>query len=370
MSAVQGAAGGPAVAADERVAKANPLRGLLVRPEMGAVAGAVVVWCYFALTAGSTGFLSMRGTASYLEVAAELGILAVAVSLLMIGGEFDLSIGSIIGAAGILIAFPAAEYGWNLWASMALALVFALLIGVLNGLLVVRTGLPSFIITLGTLFMVRGATIALTRIQTGRTNVGGLEDLAGYETARAVFASSIVFDTDGSPVSIVGELGRGQVGFAVSILWWVALAAVATYVLLRTPLGNWIFGIGGNLQAARNVGVPVNLVKILLFMGTAFAGWLVAVIQVINVKSADVLRGGDREFFAIIAVVIGGTLLTGGYGSAVGAVFGALIYGMVKQGSLYAGIDADWNQAVLGAMLVIAVLVNRFIRARAMGSRR
>ena len=145
---------------------------------------------------------------------------------------------------------------------------------------------------------------------------------------------------------------------------------MATWVLLRTSFGNWIFGVGGNVQAARNVGVPVGLVKVALFVGTAAAAWLVAMIQILAIRSADVLRGEQREFFAIIAVVIGGTLLTGGYGSAIGAVFGALIYGMVTQGIVFAGIDADWNYVVLGAMLMIAVLVNRVIRQRATEARR
>jgi simple sugar transport system permease protein len=157
--------------------------------------------------------------------------------------------------------------------------------------------------------------------------------------------------------------------FAISIVWCLVIALIATWILMRTPFGNWIFGVGGNPQAARNVGVPVSLVKIVLFMATAASAWLVATIQVLGATGADVLRGQNREFYAIIAAVIGGTLLTGGYGSAIGAIFGALIYGMVQQGIVYAGVDSDWVQAVLGAMLLIAVLVNRFIRSRAMQTR-
>ncbi|MDQ3695174.1 MAG: ABC transporter permease [Chloroflexota bacterium] len=342
-------------AGDERVAKTNPIRGAFGRPEMGAVAGAIVVWAYFAIVAGGRGFLTPRGTASYLEVAAELGILAIAVALLMIGGEFDLSIGSMIGAAGMMIALLTVEYGWNLVPALLVSLAFALLIGAANGLLILRTGLPSFIVTLATLFIVRGATIGITRAITGRTQVGGLQDLPGYEQAQIIFASEI---------EIAGA------GFPISIVWWLGLAAVATWVLLRTRFGNWVFGVGGNQQAARNVGVPIALVKIALFMMTAAAAWLVAVIQVLNTRGADVLRGEGREFIAIIAVVIGGTLLTGGYGSAIGAVFGALIYGMVSQGVVYAGVDADWVQAFLGGMLLAAVLVNRYIRSQATESRR
>jgi simple sugar transport system permease protein len=321
---------------------------------MGAFAGAIAVWIFFALYAGDAGFLTMRGTANYLEVAAQLGILAVAVSLLMIGGEFDLSVGSTIGACGMILALLSVEHGWNIWLAVVVSLGFALLVGVFNSLLLLWTGLPSFIITLGTLLIIRGVTVGITRNDTGRTVVSGLDDVPGYEDIRRIFASSI-------------EIGGAE--FAVSILWWIGVAAVATWVLMRTSFGNWIFGVGGHLQAARNVGVPVSLVKIILFIGTATAAWLVAVIQVLDAKSADVVRGGGAEFRAIIAAVIGGTLLTGGYGSAIGAVFGALIYGMVRQGIVFAGIDPGWEDAVLGAMLVIAVLINRFIRQRAMGGR-
>jgi simple sugar transport system permease protein len=330
------------------------MKRLLSRPEFGALAGAIVVWLFFAIAA-PTGFLSLRGTASYLEVSSHLGILAVAVGLLMIGGEFDLSIGSIIGAAGVTIAILGTELGIPLPLAALVALVLSLAIGYFNGFMVVKTKLPSFIISLGSLFIVRGATIGFTRLITGRTQVGSLDDVAGYEILRTIFASDIRI---------------GGANFSVSILWWFAIVAIGTWILLRTQIGNWIFGAGGAAEAARNVGVPVNRLKIALFMTTAFAAWLVATIQIASVKSADVLRGEQQEFLAIIAAVIGGNLLTGGYGSVVGAALGALIFGMVRQGIVFAGIDADWFQVFMGAMLVIAVLVNNYIRRRAEASRR
>jgi len=136
-------------------------------------------------------------------------------------------------------------------------------------------------------------------------------------------------------------------------------------VLRRTPFGNWIYGVGGDAQAARNAGVPVRRVKVTLFVFTALAAALVGVIQAVSFGGADVLRGEMREFYAIIVVVIGGTLLSGGYGSAVGAVFGALIFGMVRQGIVFSGVDADWFQVFLGVMLLAAVLVNNWVRRRA-----
>src|ERR687894_2803886 len=145
--------------ADERVAKTSRVRRLLVRPEMGAAAGAIGVWIFFAVAAGDRGFLSARGTANYLEVAAQLGILAVAVALLMIAGEFDLSVGSMIGACSVIAALVPAEFGVSVWWGVLAALVFALVTGFLNGLVVIRTGLPSFIVTLASLFIIRGVTV-------------------------------------------------------------------------------------------------------------------------------------------------------------------------------------------------------------------
>jgi simple sugar transport system permease protein len=339
---------------DERLVESSWLKRLLMRPELGALSGAVLIWVFFAVVA-PVGFLSLRGTASYLEVSSHLGILAVAVALLMIGGEFDLSIGSIIGLAGATMAIGSAYLGLPLYLASAVALLLALTIGLLNGMLVIRTRLPSFIITLGSLFIVRGLTIALTRLLTGRTQVGGLDKVDGYAVMYAIFGRDIMLF--GAP-------------FPISIFWWIAITLLATWVLLRTPVGNWIFGAGGSQVAARNVGVPVDRVKLGLFMTTAAAAWLVATIQITVVKSADTLRGEQQEFIAIIAAVIGGNLLTGGYGSAVGAALGALIFGMVKQGIVFAGVDADWFNVFLGAMLIIAVLVNNFIRQRAERARR
>ena len=333
--------------ADDRLLRQSLLRRLVARPELGAVAGAIAVWIFFAIVAGGSGWLTAKGTAAYLQVAAELGILAVPVSLLMIAGEFDLSIGTMIGASGMVIALLDAQYGFPIWFAIAMGAVFALVVGFLNGYLVVKTRLPSFIVTLGTFFILQGVTIGMSRALTGLTTIGNLDKASDFQSAQVIFGSKI------------GGL------FNVSIAWWATVAIVATWVLLRTRFGNWIFGSGGNADGARNLGVPVSRVKILLFMSTALAGWLVATIEAVSFANSDVTRGLGREFQAIIAVVIGGTLLTGGYGSAIGAVFGALIFGMVQQGIVFAGIDSDWYFAFLGAMLILAVILNNFIRQRA-----
>ena len=326
------------------------LRKIFSRPEFGALGGALLVWLFFVIIAGDRGFLSLRGTATFLEVGAELGILAIAVSALMIGGEFDLSIGSTIGLTGMAMVMLTVEAGVPLPLSMIIALALALSIGFMNGYIVVQSGLPSFIVTLGTLFIIRGSTIGITRMLTGRTQVGGLDEASGYEVMRLLLAS---------------DIRLGGVGFSISIVWWLVIAALATLILRHTQFGNWIYAVGGSFHSARMMGVPVRKVKISLFMSTAVAAWFVAMIQAVAFTGADVLRGQQREFLAIIAVVIGGTLLTGGYGSAIGAALGALIFGMVRQGIVFAGVDADWFQVFMGVVLLAAVLVNTFIRSRA-----
>ena len=339
---------------DERVRQLSMANRLLTRPEFGAFLALVVVWAFFAIVAFDNHFVSWTTTAAILNRAAPLGILAVGVSLLMIAGEFDLSIGSIVGFAGMAIMLlitpgDAGGFGLPVWIAVIIALVITMLIGFFNGVLVMATKLPSFIITLGSLFIVRGLAVAIPRLMTNRTQLGGFSDYDAGGWA-ALFGTKI-------------ELGGAR--FDISIIWWLALAALATVVLLRTQVGNWIFGAGGDANAARNVGVPVARLKIALFIITAVAAFVVALIQVSQLNSADSLRGTLKEFEAIIAVVVGGTLLTGGYGSVIGPVFGALIFAMVQQGIIITGVDGDWFRVFVGGILVLAVIFNNYVRQRA-----
>lgn len=326
------------------------LRKLMVRPELGAVTALIAVFIYFAITAGSQGFLTAEGTINYLEVGAEHGILAVSVALLMIAGEFDLSIGSMIGAAGMIIAIPVTKFGWPPWLAILVAFAFSLAVGYLNGWLVVKTRLPSFIITLASLYLLRGLTFGLTIALLNYTRASGMGSYLNGDPLVTIFS--------GAPL-----------GLKISIWWWAGLTLVLGWILFNTSYGNWIFAVGGDAQAARNVGVPVARVKISLFMLTAATGTLLATIQVLDTGSTDVLRGELAELEAIASAVIGGNLLTGGYGSVFGATVGALILGMVQQGIFYTNIDTNWFKAVLGAMLLAAVLLNNYLRQQALRSR-
>ena len=295
---------------------------------------------------GGAAFRSLGGLAAVLDAAAPLGILAAAVAVLMIAGEFDLSVGSTVGAAGMTLMLLTQRFGWALGPALVAALGLAALVGLANGWLVVRTRLPSFLVTLGTMYIVRGLTIALSRMWTGRTQMSGLEATPGFQAMRPILAGDV------GPV-------------AVSVLWWLAVTAAAEWLLRRTRFGNWSFAAGGAPAAAREAGVPVARVKVTLFVATSVAAAFVALLQAARYGGTDALRGEGQEFRAIVAAVIGGTLLAGGYGSAVGALLGALVFGMVQQGIVITGIDADWFQVVLGALLVAAVLFNDWVRRRA-----
>jgi simple sugar transport system permease protein len=341
----------PTSVVDERLADVSMLTKLLRRPELGALMAAAVIGLFFALTTDDFGTLD--GAANWTDVASTLGIPAVAVALLMIGGEFDLSAGVMTGTAGLFMGIMATEVGMNIWLAILLTLVAAAGVGFINGYMVVRTRLPSFIVTLATFFVLQGVNLGVTKEITGTVRVSGLSTVSGYESAFDLFGGS--FST---------------YDYRVSVIWWVAITILATWVLARTRVGNWIFGVGGDPVAARNVGVPVTRVKIALFMTTALAAALVGIMIALRLASTQASQGVGDEFNYIIAAVVGGCLLTGGFGSAIGAAVGALIIGMAFIGISFSGWDTDWRFLFLGVILLMAVLVNNFVRRSAEGARK
>jgi simple sugar transport system permease protein len=346
-------AGTLATATDERVVRVGMLKRLLVKPELGSLIGAIIVFVFFALQ--SDVFRSSEGIANWLDPASTLGIMAVAVALLMIGGHFDLSAGVQIGTAGITTGLLTTYYGVDTFASLALSLLLVLAIGFFNGYLVVRTGLPSFIITLGSFLMLQGLNLGVTKLVTNTVQVNNFDQVGGYSVLHRVMASTISI---------------GGTKFQIAIVWWILVTIAASYLLLRTRFGNWIFAVGGDKNASTNVGVPVARTTITLFMLTSLAAWFIGNTQIVRLTSIQAQAGIGQELTFIVAAVIGGCLLTGGFGSAVGASLGALIFGMTSQGIVYAGWDADWFKFFLGAMLLLAVLANQYVRHFAEMSRR
>jgi simple sugar transport system permease protein len=337
-----------AAVADERVARTGVVRRLLVTPELGALIGAVVVFLFFASL--SDVFRSVSGVANWLDPASTLGIMAVAVALLMIGGHFDLSAGVQTGTAGIANGLLTTYYGLNIYVAAVVSLVLMLAIGFLNGLLVVRTKLPSFIITLGMFLALQGLNLGVTKLVTNTVQVNNYDEVPGYGLLHAIFASTVTIS--GTP-------------FQIAILWWVLFTVLGTWSLLRTRFGNWIFASGGDPGASTNIGVPVARTTLTLFMLTSAAAWFVGITQITRLTSIQAQAGFGQELIYIVAAVIGGCLLTGGYGSVIGASLGALIFGMTSQGIVYAGWDSDWFKFFLGAMLLLAVLANLYVRVSA-----
>ena len=364
-----------AAPADERVRDVGALRKLLSRPEFGALAGAVLVFAIFGLAAGGSGMFSAEGVINWGTVAAFLGIIAVGAALLMIAGEFDLSIGSMIGFAGMMLAIPCLYWGWPVWLAAIFAFVTALALGGVNGWLVVKTGLPSFIVTLAFYFILRGLSLAISVLLTGKTILssnGGavLHDLIVADPIVSTLFHGHVLTGLFDGLAKAGWLAARDDGTALAIgvpkvmVWWLLLTLVGAFALAKTRVGNWILAVGGDANAAKNVGIPVARVKIGLFVLVAFCATLFAVLQVADAGSAAADRGIQKEFEAIIAAVIGGCLLTGGYGSVIGAALGALIFGVVQIGITYTNLNSDWFRVFLGLMLLLAVLFNNQVRRR------
>jgi simple sugar transport system permease protein len=361
-------------AVDERIKEESLFSRLMKRPELGAIAGVILVTIFFIITADPAMF-TLAGFMNFMSPAAQLGILAIGAALLMVGGEFDLSVGSMVAFTGLFFGACVVTFGLPLVIAIPATLVFAACVGAGNGQIVLSTGLPSFIVTLAFLFILRGLSLVGLKWATdGSTQLRGVRDAVEGDPLAAIFSGDAFpgFFTKLAEMGMIETFRNGTpkvTGIPVEILWFIVIALLATYVLQRTPFGNWIFASGGDANAASNSGVPVRRVKLILFMITACCAALVAIITVLDSGSTDARRGFQKEFEAIIAAVIGGCLLTGGYGSAIGAFFGAIIFGMVLIGLTYTDIDQDWYLVFLGGMLLIAVLFNNMIRKRVTGER-
>ena len=363
---------------DERVKEMSAFRNSLIRPELGGIIGTIAVFIIFIFLASDSGMFSSQGVMNWSIVSAQFMIIAVGACLLMIAGEFDLSVGSMIGFAGMLIAIFGVTFGWPMWMAILITFAICISIGALNGFICIRTGLPSFIVTLAFLFILRGFTIFLPQTIERKTIIGGIREAADGDWLGAIFGEKIFMGF----FEYLGEAGlisvftrgtrEGQPvvdGIPMLIVWALALVIFGHILLTKTRFGNWIFASGGDSEAARNSGVPVNKVKVLMFMFTAFCATVFATCQVMEFGSAGADRGLLKEFEAIIAVVIGGALLTGGYGSVIGAALGALIFGVVQQGLFFAGVESSLFRVFLGLILLGAVILNTYIRRLITGER-
>ena len=301
-------------------------------PEFGVILAFLVLLTFFSIF--SSNFLTLRNITGILTIVSELGIVAIGVAFLMIAGEFDLSVSSVYAFSGFLFVTLANKYNSPL--AFVITLVVAAFIGFCNGIITLRARIPSFIATLGMMLLLRGSLLAVT---------GG---------------ESVSYSSDAiMPTILTRFIGYG---FRPSHIWFLALTLIFSIILTNTRYGNWVFATGGNREVARAMGVNTNKVKVTNFMLSALMASLSGCIVISRFNLANASFGTGMELEAIASAVIGGTFLTGGYGTIIGVFFGAFLMGMMRTGLVMIGAPAYWYQTFVGAILIIAATINLKLR--------
>ena len=388
----------------DRLQQENWFQRTVRRPEIGAFIVMMIIIVALAMASGGKAFNAL-GLKNNVAIIAQLGIIATGAALLMIAGEFDLSIGPMIAFAGMSIAIM---LKWGLpfglgeatpFLAFLITLVMTLAFGWLIGTIVVKSGLSSFIVTLAFWFFLRGLTEVCFRLINQNTNVSGLPDFKKESWFAEQMGGEVFgwfFDAwywIGTKVSagleFTGDMTKSEkldlinylsflninrkmeqwvTGFDARLLWFIIIAGAAWYVLARTQLGSWIYATGDNKESARANGVPVNRVKVGLFMFSAFCATIFATCQVFDTNSSDAAKGMFKELEAIAIAVVGGILMTGGFGTIIGVVFGAITFGLVANAVFFIPwIDGAWFRVFVGTVLLAAVFANERIRKRITG---
>jgi simple sugar transport system permease protein len=310
--------------------------------EVVALISFLIIFLFFAVAADN--FLTPFAMANILTFASITGIMVVGVAMLMISGEFDLSVGSVFAVSSYVFALSM-NAGVPPVAAMLLALGVSAILGLINGLIVVGSGIPSFITTLGTMLAYRGIARAL----------------GGGDFARYLDEPLALFNILNGAIEPLNQLFTPASNFRVSIIWFFVIAIVMSLVLKRMRYGNWVYAVGGNPGAALSQGVPVKWVKLINFMVTAFLAGLAGILQFSHRLSVDPLRGEGMELVAVTACVIGGVRLTGGYGTILGACIGVLLLQTLEQGLVLMQVPVQVFRAVAGLILLVAVVVNTWL---------
>lgn len=303
---------------------------LLRSRESSIIAAALVLVILFAITSGGK-FLASGTWGSILSSAAELGIVTIGVSMLMIGGDFDLSIGANFSFSALLMATMMGQ-GLPGIVALLVALGMGLGIGLLNGLITVFLQIPSFVATLGTWLIWIGVTLIVT---------GG---------------STVTITRNSPMLNILGGPAFGIVRW--EDVWWVVIGIIMAVVLHRTPYGNAVYAVGGHSQAAREAGIPVRRVRIMNFMICGLLATVAGVVQLGHLQSMASSYGDYYQLYAIAAAVVGGMVLTGGRGSILGALIGSLILSMLDAGLVLSGVSTFWYQAVIGMIVIVSVAIH------------
>ena len=320
-------------------------RSILLRvfaiQELGVLVAGIVIGTVFAFL--SPQFLTAASAGSILASAVQFGMVGLGITILMISGEFDLSVASVYSLCPLVMASLWIDHGFNVFIALGFALTFALGIGLLNGLATLLLGIPSFIITLATALFWAGVSLNLT---------------GGYPIS--FFGDSPVMNWLGT-----AEIGNSKI--SVSILWLIGIATILAGVLRLTAVGNWIFASGGDGRAARAMGVPVARVKVGCFLLSSLLAAFTGIIQFGSFGSATPTQGSDLALTAIVVAVVGGGSLMGGRGSIMGALLAAIVLGMSYTGLILSGVSTTWFQSFVGFLLLFAVIINQ--RTAGLGAR-
>ncbi len=310
----------------------------LQKPEMAASLLLLLLVIFFQARSNMV-FLSydnLRGMLGYLP---EVGLVAVGVTLLMICGEFDLSVGSVFALMPMTMAVMMVG-GWGFWPATGVGLLVSAFIGFLNGWITIKFAIPSFITTLGMLFMARSLTVVISGGFPPRLNM----DLIPEHL-------------------FISYVGPGDL-FRASFLWFVGISILISLLLAKTNFGNWVRATGGYLPAAEALGIPANKVKIACFMICSVLAGLAGLIQVLRLGSPLPSIGEGLELQAVAAAVIGGTALAGGIGSIIGGIIGAVLIRVIDNGMVMSQVDSNWFKFAVGALTILAVVGNSWLRKR------
>ena len=310
------------------------IKQVLVKPEVSTFIMFIVIMVgfYFA----NPRFLDERNIRIVMGITPEYIIVAIGIAILMISGEFDLSVGSVFALVPMAIV-QLTHQGFNIWLSIALGLSIGIFIGFINGFITLRFGIPSFIATLGMLYIARSLTTVAT---------AGFPPPFPHELPNEMFVYQF-------------EL------FRASLYWSLLVAVILGILLHRSNLGNWIYATGGDVIAASSMGIKTNNIKMFCFILCGFLAGFAGMIQTFRLEAPLPSQGYLLELESIAAAVIGGVSLFGGIGTVIGAMIGAILIRFLESGIIMARIDAEWFRAGLGTLIILSVVFNTYISRRA-----
>lgn len=314
------------------------LKLALQKPELAATLLLAIMVIVFQVRSNGV-FLTYDNVRGILGFLPEMALVAVGVTLLMIAGEFDLSVGSVFALAPMTMAVLMMG-GWTFWPAVAVGLAVCVVIGLVNGWVTIWFDIPSFITTLGMMFMARSLTVVVS---------GGFPPRLDFEQI---------------PEHIfIAYVGPGEM-FRASFLWFVGISVIIGLLLSRTNFGNWVRATGGFLPAARAMGIPTQRVKLACFVICSVLSGFAGIIQVLRLGSPLPSLGMGYELQAVSAAVIGGTSLSGGIGSIIGGIIGATLIRVIDNGMVMSQINGTWFQFAVGALTIFAVVGNAWLRKR------